>query len=272
MKHVFTFLALILSSLALAQNANLIVFNNSGDSFFLIVNGIRQNQEPRTNLRINDLAPGSYELKVIFANGKTGDIRKKIWLEPKMEYTARVDLKKNKRGKLRLFDYKPIGQSNAPAGGEQVIFRPNDQAPYSHSHGNGEVHIHHNEHHDEHHGHDHPHTDWHDTVMVHDTHQEEWKPMRCSVPTSDISALKKVIESSSFASDKVKAAERGLQEICINSAQAMELVKLFAFESDRLTVAKMCFNRMTDKDHAEKLTELFSFEATKKEFKAFIQY
>lgn len=270
MKHIFTFLLLAFTTISFAQKANLIVFNNSGDAFFLIVNGIRQNEEPRTNIRINDLQPGSFELKIIFANGKTGDIKKKIWLEPNMEYTARIDLKKKKKGKLRLFDYKPIGQSNAPNGSEQIIYRPNDQAPYSHSHGNGEVHVHHDNHD---HPHPHPHDElWQDTVTQIEGNIQELKPMRCFVPAANIDALKKAIESASFATDKVKAAELGLQEICIDANQAVELVKLFSFESDRLTVAKMCYNRMTDKVNATKILDLFSYSATKEEYKKFIQY
>jgi len=117
-----------LSLVTMAQNYSLTIFNNNGQQFFAVLNGIRQNSLPQTNLKISGMTSGSYELKLIFADGKTGDINKKFWMDPATsgDHLCRVTFKKGK-GKLKYF-----GVTNeAPAGGTPVEYRPNDQSVYS---------------------------------------------------------------------------------------------------------------------------------------------
>jgi hypothetical protein len=49
-----------------AQNSNLIFFTENGERFTVILNGVRQNNSPETNVKITDLPAPSYKLKVIF--------------------------------------------------------------------------------------------------------------------------------------------------------------------------------------------------------------
>ncbi len=127
MKYITLLCFGFLSIVTMAQNYSLTIFNNSGQQFFVILNGIKQNSLPQTNIKIGHVEPGSYELKLIFADGKTGDINKKLWLEERGDYLLRVDFKKGK-GKLKYFGVTNQGQ---PAGGTGVEFRPNDQSVYS---------------------------------------------------------------------------------------------------------------------------------------------
>src|SRR6218665_527873 len=115
-----------LSLLAMAQNYSLTIFNNNGQQFFAVLNGIRQNSLPQTNLKISGMTAGSYELKLIFADGKTGDINKKFWLDESGDYLVRVDFKKGK-GKLKYFGVTNQGQP----GGTNIEYRPNEQNVYS---------------------------------------------------------------------------------------------------------------------------------------------
>lgn len=131
MKHIFTLFALVISLSAFAQNSNLIIFNNSGQQFFVVLNGIRQNSMPKTNVKIEGLAPVSYKVKIIFADGRTGDIDKNIYLEPNMEYSAQVVIKSAKKRSLRLFDLVELNTSPYGVGSETVTYRPNDGAAYS---------------------------------------------------------------------------------------------------------------------------------------------
>ncbi len=130
MKHIFTFFAFVISLSAFAQNSNLIVFNNGGQQFFVVLNGIKQNSVPKTNVKIEGLAPVSYKVKIIFADGKTGDIDKTVYLEPNMEYSAQVVIKGKKRN-LRLFDMVALNTSPYGTGVETVTYRPNDGSVYS---------------------------------------------------------------------------------------------------------------------------------------------
>ncbi len=132
MKIIFTLTALCLSLIVSAQNSSLTIFNNNGQQFFVIINGIRQNSLPSTNLRIESLSTETaYEVKLIFADGKTADINKKLWFDEAGAYLARVDFKKkNKKGKLKYFGMTPAGGNNSN-GATPVNYRPNDRAGYS---------------------------------------------------------------------------------------------------------------------------------------------
>lgn len=127
---IFTLaIVLLLAISGFAQSYSLTVFNNSGQQFFVIMNGIKQNSLPLTNVKVAGLTEGSYEVKLIFADGKTADINKKIYLAEPGDYLARVTFKKGK-GKLQYFGTTG-GGSQAPGGATNVNYRPNEQAVYS---------------------------------------------------------------------------------------------------------------------------------------------
>ncbi len=120
------FLLLFLTGSALFAQSNLSIFNNNGQQFYVVLNGIRQNSKPETNVQVGQIKNGSYAVKVIFADGKTPDIDKNFMIDAPYDITARIIFKKGK-GKLQL-----IGQE--PTHGviqEAVVYRPSDAAVYS---------------------------------------------------------------------------------------------------------------------------------------------
>jgi hypothetical protein len=125
MKTSFFFL-LLLTAPALFAQSNLSIFNNNGQQFYIVLNGIRQNSKPETNVQVGQIKNGSYAVKVIFADGKTPDIDKNFMIDAPYDITARIIFKKGK-GKLQL-----IGQE--PTHGliqEAVVYRPSEAAVYS---------------------------------------------------------------------------------------------------------------------------------------------
>jgi len=128
MKILITLSLLFIGLTTFAQNVSMTIFNNSGQQFFVVMNGIRQNSLPQTNVKIGGMTTGSYEIKLIFADGKTGDINKKIYVDAAGDYLARVVFK----GKKRKLQYFGVTDNNQmPAGGTDIQYRPNDQSVYS---------------------------------------------------------------------------------------------------------------------------------------------
>ena len=127
MRILTTLSFLLIGISAFAQSVSLTIFNNGGQSFFVIMNGIRQNSLPQTNVKIGGMTTGAYEVKLIFADGKTGDINKKIFFESGGDYLARVDIKGKKR-KLRYFG---MAEGQQPTPGSTIEYRPDDQSVYS---------------------------------------------------------------------------------------------------------------------------------------------
>ncbi|MDP4596479.1 MAG: DUF4476 domain-containing protein [Crocinitomicaceae bacterium] len=125
MKTPILLLLLFLSSALFAQS-NLSIFNNNGQSFYVVLNGIRQNSKPETNVQVGQIKNGSYAVKVIFADGKTPDIDKNFLIDAPYDITARIIFKKGK-GKLQLMGQEPTHGVIQ----EAVVYRPTDAATYS---------------------------------------------------------------------------------------------------------------------------------------------
>jgi len=117
----------IISSCFFGQS-NFTVFNNGGQKFFLIMNGIKQNSLAQTNVEVSGVKNGGYSVKLIFEDGKTGDIDKNFFIESASDINTKIVFKKGK-GKLQLVSMVPT--VSAQSGSDVVIFRPDNNAVYS---------------------------------------------------------------------------------------------------------------------------------------------
>jgi len=88
------------------SQSNFTVFNNNGQAFYVILNGIKQNSLPQTNVYVSGLKNGAYSTKLIFSDGKTPDIDKNFFIDAPSDITTRIIFKKGK-GKLQLLSMEP---------------------------------------------------------------------------------------------------------------------------------------------------------------------
>jgi len=95
-----------------SQAATVTVFSQDGEKFWVILNGIKQNDSPNTNVKVTGLTSPNYRLKIIFEDEKIKAIDKDIM-------TRDVDnvlcdqayvLKKDKKGRhvMRLNSFEPV--------------------------------------------------------------------------------------------------------------------------------------------------------------------
>lgn len=119
-------LILVFCTSIYAQNtSNLIVFSESGYPFYLILNGIRQNEEPQTNVKVEMLNAPNYTTKIIFSDTKLGEIEKKYLLVQDAdgnpaEVTYAITEKKGQY-KLRWRSAVPLTQAPIYVG-EPIIY------------------------------------------------------------------------------------------------------------------------------------------------------
>lgn len=101
MKRLFTLtLTLCIMVASFAQStSNLIVFSADGDPFYLILNGIKQNTEPETNVKVTGINEGAYRIKIQFHDENMADLDKDWLINPGVEATAMIE---NKKGKYKL--------------------------------------------------------------------------------------------------------------------------------------------------------------------------
>jgi hypothetical protein len=125
MKTIFFSILLFAFSFISLSQSNLTIFNNGDYTFHVMLNGIKQNQFPQKNVTISNVSSGGHVLKVVFANGASADIDKKMYLDEPSDIRMSIEFKKGK-GKLKIISYEPTKgvQTNS------LAFRPNDNAVY----------------------------------------------------------------------------------------------------------------------------------------------
>ena len=95
------------------QNNNLVIFSENGEKFWVILNGIKQNNSSETNVKVTGLIQPQYKVKVIFENKNIPDVNQNVFMSDggnpanMMEFTYSVT--KTKKGyKLRYRSAAPF--------------------------------------------------------------------------------------------------------------------------------------------------------------------
>lgn len=101
MKTTTLLLALFFSTSLIAQNSKVTFFTDNGERFFVILNGLRYNEQAQTNVPVDNLVPQAYKAKIIFEDETLGEVNKTLYLEPATAYT--VNIKKKQEGSISKF-------------------------------------------------------------------------------------------------------------------------------------------------------------------------
>ena len=120
---------LTLSFTQLFSQADLVVFSEDGHRFWLVLNGIRQNQEAETNVKVTNLNGEWFKGKILFEDETLGQIDKNIGIQAGTEATYRI--KRDKKGNLvlKFFTQAPIATAPPPPANVKVITYRTTAAP-----------------------------------------------------------------------------------------------------------------------------------------------
>jgi hypothetical protein len=111
MKILYSLSALLILSLSsIAQNANAILFTENGERFQVVLNGVIQNTEPATNIKLTDLMSPNYKMRILFENKALGEIDKNLFLEAYAENTFNIKRKSNGEWVVRILSITPLAQ------------------------------------------------------------------------------------------------------------------------------------------------------------------
>ncbi len=115
-------LAALLQLSGFAQlKSNLVFFTEQGERFTVILNGIRQNPSPETNVKVTDLIAPSYKLKVIFDDPALGELDKNLMFNQGTESTFVIKRNNKNEYVVRWMNEVPIAQALPPAPNQQVV-------------------------------------------------------------------------------------------------------------------------------------------------------
>lgn len=310
MKKIYTLLCInvLALSIAIAQNNNLIIYSQDGIRFTVILNGVRQNMQPETNVKITQLNAPNYQVKLIFSNNMP-DLNQTIYLmyggdiTQNTEYTYALS---NVKGK-----YKLKFKSAAPINGNAIQNIPNQTVVIYNQQGNtvipsngtttttttsststttttgspgnvgvnvnsGNVNISVG-------GTNSSSTTTSTTTSVSTTTSTNSTTnyvlpgyngvYGCAQPMSsaNFEAAKNTIKSKNFDESRLTIAKQIIGTNCLLCSQIKELMLLLTFEQSRLDLAKFAWHHVLDKGNYFQLNDAFTFESSISDLNKYIQ-
>jgi hypothetical protein len=286
-KFLLTILAtfFVMQHTILAQTApegvkvSVTFFSENGEKFWVIINGQRQNDKPATNVKVSELTTASCKAKIIFEDEKNKDVDQLLyfidaednWCD--LVYSIRPDKKKKNHFVTRIVSFSPVKQNvkPQPAPQDQVIVPVHDIEPTPPP-SRDET------------------TDWKD----HEKHRERVNPVPdkrdkrrreiepnpnptpapkgCTeaVSSLDFQEALNLIKQQAFTEDQVNVTSQFLRHNCVTTEQVRQMLTIFAFEETKLEVAKMAYDKVTDKHKYFTLTNSFTFSSTRNAFNQFL--
>jgi hypothetical protein len=121
MKKIILFCALLSSFISQAQGqGDLTIYSNTGAKFYVILNGVRQNITPQTNVKVTGLSSPWYACRII-SEDKSINIEKNVGVKFDTLTTYRVVDKKGKY-KLRFFSESSLGTSTSSPDQTVIVY------------------------------------------------------------------------------------------------------------------------------------------------------
>lgn len=294
MKYLTLAFLLILFAFGLSNAqpvSDLVVFSEDGFPFFVIMNGIQENKDAQTNVKVKGLTAPNYKVKIIFEDKTIPSIEKNVYTKPDIEVTYRI--KKNNKGENVLNYY-----SEAPIQHEAIL---EEELPENNT--NSDVVIHNDLVPDNSGGinmnisvddgvnsggvnvnmnineteininADINKSDY--LVETHDYVDDPGSdnvyrmpgyngPIGCDWPMSapDFQNAMKTIDHADFESDKLTIAKQVLNMNCLTVEQVKQIGMMFDFEDSKLEFAKFAYGRTYDIGNYFILNDMFEFSSS----------
>jgi hypothetical protein len=295
---------IILLSLGLkgmTQTNNLIVFDQQGDQFWLILNGVKQNTAPQTNVKVTGLNANTYKATVIFKDSTKTQIEKTIFFQnmgteetynvvtktiPSMNLNAGT-VSSSKGMALRCISAVPLAQA-APADPSQTVIAYGSPAPantavgttttvtqqtttapnggsVSMSVGGTNVGMNVN-------GAAMGTTQTTVTTTTTSTGTDPNSVQQAPAPSNtgcvypmgheDYESAKNSIAAKDFENTKLDMAKQIAGSNCLSAEEVRGIMKMFTFENTKLDFAKFAYAHTTDKSNYFKVNDAFQFDSS----------
>lgn len=241
MKNLLLLFFLLCNAVVFTQS-KLTIFNNSGELFYIIMNGIKQNAVPQTSVSVSGIEKGTYAIKLIFADGKKTDIDKKFYLDENSVISAGVIFKKGK-GKLQITNMETA--SSQPVVVSDVHFRHDSNTFCS----------------------DDPE---HFPVSHISPGIPSTPRVFCSQFFADTAGVVERLKSLKFSDDQKKFVYSYFNKMSLNSDQLIQVLREFTFETDRLEVAKFLTDRLLNYDNSGLIYQEFKFDSSRTELRQYM--
>jgi len=308
MKNLVLFLGLMVGTFTInAQTGNLVIFSDEGSRFFVVVNGLRVNDQAQTNVRVTGLNADYVNCKIVFENELTPDIEKKTLMLVRGEEVTYV-VKKNKKAETvcNYYSQVPLNQAPVNSSNQQTVVYSN--VPYNDGvvirTGNGTVssttttttttgnngvvnanvgvggvgmNV----------------TVYDGTGTINGSTTTTTTTTYSSTSTTggtttyndntnynnnciygmsntDLNAAKNSLNSSSFDDTKASTFKQIVSSKCIIASQVKELLQVFSFEETKLEMAKYAYSYVADPSNYYTINDIFTFDSSKEELSDYV--
>lgn len=290
MKKITLTIFLFSIFLGFSQESRLTIFSDNGEPFYVILNGLRQNEQPVTNIAIDQLPHEYYDTKIIFADKNIPLLEKKHLMMTDVdgkhgEFVYKI--KQTKRGrKLRFYSFTEYEQILPPPNNVTIIHYNTIPLPViqtttttTTTNGQGDhisIGINTNE------------TNVGIGVNVNTgvstttttttttstpyTEVEIIEETDCyAISSSDFNQALNSIKRKTFSDSKLTLAKQITKGNCLTAAQIKRVTKLFDYESTKLEYAKYAYPLCYNPENYWKVNEAFEFESSIEELNEFIE-
>jgi hypothetical protein len=130
MKHLLFLFTIFLSATSLfaqQRSGNLTVYSNTGKKFYVVLNGVRQNTEPQTNVNVSGLTDSWYKCLIV-SEDKSFSIEKNVSVKKDSVITYQISGKKGKY-KMRYYSEASLNSYTVPQGQTDVVYHPTEYVP-----------------------------------------------------------------------------------------------------------------------------------------------
>lgn len=301
-KFTLTLALFVLSTIAFAQFGpvgHLTIFSESGDKFYLILNGERQNDIPQTNLRVEDLNQPYYNAKIIFEDKTLQEVTKNNLMLTDVDgnyadVTYKIKKDKNNKTKMKLNYYSsiPVQQGYIPPSNVYVMHygQPRPASGSSQTTttttvnqgvnvgasvnvGGVNMNVNIND----------PYgtsvsetttTTTHSSSGNHNHHDDD-APRGCknqyAMNGRDFDSAIATIKKQSFEETKLKTAKQIITANCLNVNQISQICQSFSFEDSKLDFAKFAYQFCVEPKNYFKLNSIFSFSSSVDDLTDYVQ-
>jgi hypothetical protein len=291
---LLSFAFMVFSGLAAAQTSNAIIFTENGERFTVILNGLRQNPNPETNVKIEGLNAEFYKVKIIFEDAALGERNFNLSIQQGTETTYVIKRNNKNEYVFRPMSMVEIAQAPPTPSGSVVVPYNSNPVPapatvtqqttttttttggpgtgnvtmgVNISETGGAINMNVSGFEEE----SGSVTTTHQTTVVTTTSTPPPPvlpgyngPIGCPVPMlpGDFDSMKGSIESKSFEDSKLTIAKQIMNSNCLLSSQVKEVMLLFSFEDTRLDFAKYAYGKTYDIGNYYKVNDAFTFETS----------
>jgi len=295
-------IALLLSAWQIkAQTNNLIIFDQQGEPFYAIVNGVQQNATPQTNVKVTGLTGNPVKVTVMFKDSLIPAITKNAYFQDNgSEETYNVVVKKDGEHVLRFMNVVPIAQAPAPVQNQNVVNYSSTPPPppptsttvvqqttttttttdggmpanvtMNVNGANVGMNM----------GGVQQTTVVTTTTTTGDQTQQAPPPppaqaappaptgCQMPMPHDDYESAKRSITAKDFEDTKLTLAKQINGGNCMSAEQIRGIMNLFTFEQSKLDFAKFAYAHCTDKGNYFKVNDAFQFDHSSKELNDYI--